>query len=159
MTTTVMTRIARGVLPAGLVLVAGLAAACGGGAYQPGPPSQIPSPPAMTSHAPSPPAATPVTATLTDLHIALSTPTFTPGVHTFHAVNNDDEVHSLEINGPGVSSQALPSALNPGQSGDLTVTLQPGTYEIYCPVDGHKAAGMDLTITVAGAPSMPAPTR
>jgi uncharacterized cupredoxin-like copper-binding protein len=28
------------------------------------------------------------------------------------------------------------------------VTLQTGTYEIWCDVDSHKSLGMDLTITV-----------
>jgi hypothetical protein len=33
----------------------------------------------------------------------------------------------------------------------LTVTLQPGRYEIHCPVDGHKTMGMDTHFTVGGA--------
>jgi uncharacterized cupredoxin-like copper-binding protein len=28
------------------------------------------------------------------------------------------------------------------------VTLKPGEYEYYCPVDGHKAGGMEGTLTV-----------
>lgn len=35
-----------------------------------------------------------------------------------------------------------------GQSGSLTVDLQPGTYQIWCPVGDHKGKGMDTTITV-----------
>jgi uncharacterized cupredoxin-like copper-binding protein len=30
----------------------------------------------------------------------------------------------------------------------LTVTLKPGTYELYCTVPGHEAAGMKQNITV-----------
>ena len=30
----------------------------------------------------------------------------------------------------------------------LTVDLKKGNYEFYCPVDGHKAAGMKGTVTV-----------
>jgi uncharacterized cupredoxin-like copper-binding protein len=30
----------------------------------------------------------------------------------------------------------------------MTVTLQKGTYEVYCPVDGHKERGMQTKITV-----------
>jgi len=30
----------------------------------------------------------------------------------------------------------------------VTVTLKPGTYQFYCPVPGHKAAGMKGTLTV-----------
>lgn len=35
-----------------------------------------------------------------------------------------------------------------GHSGSLTVDLQPGTYQIWCPVGDHKGKGMDTTITV-----------
>jgi uncharacterized cupredoxin-like copper-binding protein len=30
----------------------------------------------------------------------------------------------------------------------VTVDLKPGTYEFYCPVDGHKAGGMKGELTV-----------
>jgi uncharacterized cupredoxin-like copper-binding protein len=39
--------------------------------------------------------------------------------------------------------------LQGGQSASLPVDLQPGTYEIWCPVGEHKAKGMTTTITVA----------
>jgi uncharacterized cupredoxin-like copper-binding protein len=133
-------RAAVGALPIGLIAVAGVAAACGSGGA-PGPTSQ--SPPSASQ-----PAGTPVTATLSDFRIALSTQDFRPGAYTFHAVNAGHTVHSLEINGPGVADKALSGTLNPGQSGDVAVTLQPGNYEIYCPVDGHKDAGMDVMIAI-----------
>jgi uncharacterized cupredoxin-like copper-binding protein len=39
--------------------------------------------------------------------------------------------------------------LNPGQSGVLTVTFEkPGTYEMYCPVDGHEQMGMKGEVVV-----------
>ena len=31
----------------------------------------------------------------------------------------------------------------------MTANLKPGKYEFYCPVDGHKAAGMKGTLTVS----------
>ncbi|HEX2498493.1 MAG TPA: plastocyanin/azurin family copper-binding protein [Actinomycetes bacterium] len=40
--------------------------------------------------------------------------------------------------------------LSPGDSGQLTVDLQAGTYELYCPVGGHRGLGMETEITVAG---------
>lgn len=87
---------------------------------------------------------------MTDFHLALSQPDFTPGTYTFVAVNAGQAVHTIEIDGPGVSDQRIPAVVQPGQSASLTVTLQAGTYEVYCPVDDHKAMGMDTHFTVGG---------
>ena len=39
--------------------------------------------------------------------------------------------------------------MNPGQSSVLTVAFQePGTYEMYCPVIGHRPAGMKGEVVV-----------
>jgi uncharacterized cupredoxin-like copper-binding protein len=38
--------------------------------------------------------------------------------------------------------------LQPGQSANLAVNLQKGTYQVYCPVGAHKGLGMATTITV-----------
>ena len=35
-----------------------------------------------------------------------------------------------------------------GGSADVTVDLKAGKYEFYCPVDGHRQAGMEGTLTV-----------
>ena len=35
-----------------------------------------------------------------------------------------------------------------GSETELKVDLRPGTYEFYCTVDGHRAAGMEGTLTV-----------
>ena len=79
-----------------------------------------------------------------------------PGTYAFKAENEGSTQHSLEIEGKGVKSEgseegeaALEQALNPGQSGVLTVTFQkPGTYEMYCPVDGHEQEGMKGEVVV-----------
>ena len=39
-------------------------------------------------------------------------------------------------------------AVPPGGSGQLTVTLAPGTYTLYCSLPDHEAAGMRTTLTV-----------
>ncbi|MGI8492781.1 MAG: cupredoxin domain-containing protein [Acidimicrobiales bacterium] len=95
--------------------------------------------------------ATPITVTLTEFHIALSRPASTPGTYSLTVVNSGRTVHSLEVDGPGVSDRKLASELQPGQRASLTVTLQAGSYELYCPVDGHKQLGMDTSLTVGGA--------
>jgi plastocyanin len=88
---------------------------------------------------------------MTEFHLALSQQTFAPGTYTFVAVNSGQTVHAIEVDGPGVSDQRTPGDVQPGQSASLTVALQPGSYELYCPVDGHKSKGMDTHFTVGSA--------
>jgi uncharacterized cupredoxin-like copper-binding protein len=79
-----------------------------------------------------------------------------PGTYTFKAENKGSTQHSLEIEGKGLKSEGseggeaeLEQVLNPGQSGVLTVTFQRlGTYEMYCPVDGHEQEGMKGVVVV-----------
>jgi uncharacterized cupredoxin-like copper-binding protein len=40
------------------------------------------------------------------------------------------------------------SELDPGAKGSLTLTLEPGTYILYCNIPGHYVMGMWTTITV-----------
>lgn len=54
--------------------------------------------------------------------------------------------HQLEITRSGKETKT--GKLQPGKRGSVTITLKRGTYQFYCPVDGHKAAGMKGTITV-----------
>jgi uncharacterized cupredoxin-like copper-binding protein len=92
---------------------------------------------------------TSVTVQLTEYHLALSSKTFKAGDYTFVAKNAGHIVHSLEIEGQGTEMR-LPHDLQPGQSAPLKVMLKKGSYELYCPVDGHKDMGMKAQITVGG---------
>jgi uncharacterized cupredoxin-like copper-binding protein len=72
-----------------------------------------------------------------------------PGTYAFKGVNDGTTAHALEVEGNGVETKI--SEFDPGSSGTLKVTLpKNGTYEIYCPVDGHKDLGMKGTIVVGG---------
>jgi len=71
------------------------------------------------------------------------------GTYTFKAVNNGTITHALEIEGNGVEQKA--SEIGPGNSTTITVDLKKGSYEMYCPVDGHKNEGMKGTITVGSS--------
>jgi len=80
-----------------------------------------------------------------------------PGTYAFKAENNGSTQHSLTIEGEGVKSEGggeageveLEQDLSPGQSGVLRVTFQKsGTYEMYCPVDGHEQEGMKGEVVV-----------
>jgi len=66
------------------------------------------------------------------------------GAVTF-AVRNDGAVeHNFVIKETG----ARLDGLQPGQTKEVTVTLQPGTYTVVCDIAGHEEAGMHTTITV-----------
>ena len=79
-----------------------------------------------------------------------------PGTYKFKAENVGSTQHSLEIEGKGLKSEGgkageaqLEQVLDPGQSGVLTVSFQKsGTYEMYCPVDGHEQEGMKGEVVV-----------
>jgi uncharacterized cupredoxin-like copper-binding protein len=86
--------------------------------------------------------------TLKDFSIAVaSTGSLAPGTYTFHVTNNGPSSHNLTINGPGVSGTATPT-FAAGGSQDLTVTLQNGSYDLFCSVPSHKQLGMDTHLTV-----------
>ena len=53
--------------------------------------------------------------------------------------------HAVEVEGNGVEEET--KTLTDG-SASVTVDLKAGKYEFYCPVDGHKQAGMEGTLTV-----------
>ena len=85
--------------------------------------------------------------TAKDYSLTLSTNTFSPGQYTFQLSNAGGTTHGLEIDGPGVEDQKA-DEIAPGGSSSLTVTLQKGKYELYCPVPGHRQLGMETDITV-----------
>jgi plastocyanin len=90
---------------------------------------------------------TPIAVTEKDFSISIAGgTTLAPGMYTFTVTNQGPASHNLTINGPGVSNQATPTFASGTQS--LTVTLKNGTYDFFCSVPGHKALGMDATVTV-----------
>ena len=54
--------------------------------------------------------------------------------------------HAVEIEGNGVEETS--GTIGQGETTKVTATVKPGKYEYYCPVDGHKAAGMTGELTV-----------
>jgi uncharacterized cupredoxin-like copper-binding protein len=84
----------------------------------------------------------------TEFKLNPSDPTVKAGTVTFNVKNDGSITHSLEVEGPS-GDQELEQDLQAGQSGQLSVDLsKPGTYEFYCPIDGHKDQGMKGEITV-----------
>ncbi|HCA46719.1 MAG TPA: hypothetical protein DEP45_04970 [Armatimonadetes bacterium] len=72
------------------------------------------------------------------------------GPTTFEVTNSGQMLHNFEIEGRGIEEE-LESDLTAGQSGTLSVDLQPGAYEVYCPVANHADQGMRMTLTVTEA--------
>jgi uncharacterized cupredoxin-like copper-binding protein len=60
--------------------------------------------------------------------------------------NPSDLPHAVEIEGNGVEAEGETVEKN-GVS-KASADLKAGEYEFYCPVDGHKQAGMEGTLTV-----------
>jgi len=61
-------------------------------------------------------------------------------------MTNDSSIpHAVEVEGNGVEVKTKTVT---GDTAQVSTKLKPGKYEFYCPVDGHKAAGMKGTLTV-----------
>lgn len=71
------------------------------------------------------------------------------GTYEFQVTNDGQIPHAFEVEGNGVEEKT--GHIDPGSSMTLRVTLSKnGSYEMYCPIDGHKDQGMKGTITVGG---------
>ena len=88
----------------------------------------------------------PVTAVETEFKIALPKTTVPAGAYALTVKNEGNIEHDLVIKGNGVDVKTANIA--PGEQASLDVKLNPGTYDVYCSIPGHKQAGMDLKLTV-----------
>jgi plastocyanin len=61
--------------------------------------------------------------------------------------NQSQLPHAVTIEGNGLEEQSTETVTGE-DAPPLTVDLKPGTYTFYCPVDGHRSAGMEGTLTV-----------
>lgn len=59
--------------------------------------------------------------------------------------NPSDVPHAIEVEGDGVEEEG--ETVTKGGVSKVTVDLEKGSYEYYCPVDDHAAAGMKGTLT------------
>lgn len=57
--------------------------------------------------------------------------------------NRDRARHDITVDGIGTIAKAGGGGSDVGE-----VTLEPGTYTLYCDVGGHRDAGMEFTVTV-----------
>ncbi len=74
-------------------------------------------------------------------------PAVTPGPQRFMIANAGKQNHSFVIEGNGMTAK-LPDKVSRGDTTHLDLDLKPGTYTVWCPVDGHRAKGMQTTLVV-----------
>ena len=116
-----------------LLLVVGLAAACGGedetdGNAGAGDALEI----ALSDFAVEPPAGS-----------------LEPGTYTARVVNEGGTVHALKVDGPTGETES--AQLQPGESAELELDLsEAGEYELTCPVGDHRDRGMEASLAVGG---------
>ncbi|MGY1764358.1 cupredoxin domain-containing protein [Geodermatophilus sp. SYSU D00779] len=160
---TTSTRSARHAAPLVLALGIGLLSGCSGdeGAADAAPSSSAPSSsaeastptssaPATSAPATSAPAeaeSETVSVTEGEMFIELSEDSYSAGTYTFEVTNDGRMPHDFVVE-QGGSDVAATEVLQPGQSATLEVDLTPGEYVFYCSVGAHRAAGMEVAVTV-----------
>jgi plastocyanin/phosphohistidine phosphatase SixA len=109
------------------------------------------------SSSPAPPptaqreAASPVNVRLSEWKLELSQLTVPTGEVEFTVTNRGTMPHAFEVEGQGLEKDLEP--IKVGATSTLRLTLPPGTYELYCPIDNgaHKKMGMIAHIEVLGS--------
>ena len=69
------------------------------------------------------------------------------GAVTINMSNPSSVPHGIAVEGNGVDKDG--QTVTSGGTSTVSVTLKPGKYTFYCPVDGHKDAGMKGDLTVS----------
>jgi uncharacterized cupredoxin-like copper-binding protein len=74
------------------------------------------------------------------------------GTYAFEVTNDGQVTHALDIEESGGGNEAESGEIEPGGKKTVEFTFSgAGSYELYCPIDGHRQQGMEGTITVGGA--------
>ncbi len=107
-----------------------------------------------------------INAEMTDYEIKLAKNTVSAGDITFHVTNSSTSInHEFVILKTDLDASKLPTdsagavdesqftnagevELEPGKSGDVKATLEPGHYAIICNLPGHYKMGMYTNLTV-----------
>jgi len=98
-----------------------------------------------------------VTVTLSEWKVELSRDTVRAGAVTFRVNNTGQVTHGFHVRGDGIDkgTREIPAR----QVESLTMTLRPGTYEVFCPMSegSHKQAGMARKLVVTPADTLARP--
>jgi plastocyanin len=75
-----------------------------------------------------------------------------PGTYEFDVTNDGSITHAFNVEKSGGGDEAETDDIAPGSHKTVKFTFSAGgSYEMYCPIDGHKAQGMEGAIMVGGA--------
>jgi PQQ system protein len=75
-----------------------------------------------------------------------------PGTYEFDVTNDGSITHAFNVEESGGGDEAEAGDIEPGSHKTVKFTFSAGgSYEMYCPIDGHKAQGMAGRIMVGGA--------
>jgi uncharacterized cupredoxin-like copper-binding protein len=99
-----------------------------------------------TTTSPVPAQTTTTEVVLTEYQIEMPT-SLSVGSQAFSVTNNGTVEHNFEVEGQGIEER-FETNLSPGESQTLQLDLEPGTYEVYCPLDNHRDQGMEIQLTV-----------
>lgn len=133
----------RSLLSATLAIVAlAVAAACGGSGSPSGSSSSSGSSGSSAS-------AQTVTFTESEFKIDPASSTLKAGTYTFQVDNKGSLQHDLHIATADGTELGHSPLVSGGQTASFQVTLKAGTYTIWCNVPGHRARGMEGTVTVS----------
>jgi uncharacterized cupredoxin-like copper-binding protein len=74
------------------------------------------------------------------------------GTYAFEVTNDGQTAHALEIEESGGGNEEETGDIQPGAKKTIEFTFSAGgSYEMYCPIDGHRQQGMEGAIMVRGA--------
>jgi uncharacterized cupredoxin-like copper-binding protein len=74
------------------------------------------------------------------------------GTYAFEVTNDGQMTHALNIEESGGGNEEETGDIAPGSKKTVQFTFSAGgSYEMYCPIDGHRQQGMEGAIMVGGA--------
>ena len=121
------------------------------------PAAKRPAPPPVTAPPAAPGTATPaspvlsryVSVTAREFSLTLSRPLVGAGQVTIELRNYGEDPHDLVVERSGAEVGRW-GELGPGAVSAKKVTLGPGSYKLFCAIEGHEQIGMKATLKVQG---------
>ncbi|HEV3000653.1 MAG TPA: c-type cytochrome [Solirubrobacteraceae bacterium] len=71
-----------------------------------------------------------------------------PGALTIRSPNPSGTPHNIALEGPGLGSDVIGEVVSNGGVSEIEATVKRGEYKFFCTVEGHRAGGMEGTLTV-----------